>query len=79
MQGLRRGVCPAGLDLLGPIRRRKYFMRYDSRAQTLLNHRPLTVLGGSPPFGEVGNNEINKHRLPLVTAGPPERWMQLAC
>lgn len=71
MQGLRCGVYPAGLDLLGPIRRCKYFMRYDSRAQTLLKHRPLTIFSGSAPFGKVGNNEINKHSLPLVTARAP--------
>lgn len=43
-------------------------MRYDSTAQTLLNHRPLTIFSGYVPFGKVRNNEINKHSLPPVTA-----------
>lgn len=43
-------------------------MRYDSAAQTLLNHRPLTIFSGYVPFGKVRNNEINKHSLPPVTA-----------
>lgn len=67
-QGLRWGVYPPGPEPLGPIRGCKYFMRYDSRAQTLLNHRPLTVFSGYVPFGKVRNNEINKHPLPPVTA-----------
>lgn len=46
-------------------------MRYDSGAQTLLNHRPLTIFTGSVPFGKVRNNEINKHSPPLVTAPAP--------
>lgn len=47
-------------------------MRYDSTAQTLLNHRPLTIFSGYVPFGKVRNNEINKHSLPPVTA--PALW-----
>lgn len=43
-------------------------MRYDSTAQTLLNHRPLTIFSRYVPFGKVRNNEINKHSLPPVTA-----------
>lgn len=43
-------------------------MRYDSTAQTLLNHRPLTIFSGYVPFGKARNNEINKHSLPPVTA-----------
>lgn len=67
-EGLCRAVYPAGPEPLGPIRGCKYFMRYDSAAQTLLNHRPLTVFSGYVPFGKVRNNEINKHSLPPVTA-----------
>lgn len=72
---VRWGVCslrwrlyPPGPEPPGPIRGCKYFMRYDSAAQTLLNHRPLTIFSGYVPFGKVRNNEINKHSLPPVTA-----------
>lgn len=68
LQGLHWRVCPPGPEPLGPIRGCKYLMRYDSAAQTLLNHRPLTVFSRDVPFGKVRNNEINKHRLPPVTA-----------
>lgn len=68
-QGWCWGVYPPGPEPLGPIRGCKYFMRYDSGAQTLLNHRPLTVFSGYVPFGKVRNNEINKHPRPPVTAG----------
>ena len=67
-EGLCWGVYPPGPEPLGPIRGCKYFMRYDSTAQTLLNHRPLTIFSGYVPFGKVRNNEINKHSLPPVTA-----------
>lgn len=65
---LRWRLYPPGPEPLGPIRSCKYFMRYDSAAQTLLNHRPLTIFSGYVPFGKVRNNEINKHSLPPVTA-----------
>lgn len=67
-EGLHWGVYPPGPEPLGPIRGCKYFMRYDSTAQTLLNHRPLTIFSGYVPFGKARNNEINKHSLPPVTA-----------
>lgn len=75
---VRWGVCslrwrlyPPGPEPLGPIRGCKYFMRYDSAAQTLLNHRPLTIFSGYVPFGKVRNNEINKHSLsPSDSPGP---------